>query len=147
MVWLMMAIVPPFPPLLPPLLTEQLFHLVVSGYQAHCKSVEVLKQRGMDIYWTFLLDHAPLRLDVEDALRQKICELRACGCDVQTDIHVCDVQTCTAFNCKCCCLGRPLAKLLHHKLLLGQSRSFSKLLRQKGFEASHTAPSSSVYAS
>ena len=52
----------------------QLFHLVASSYQNHCKSIDILKQRGMDIYWTFFLEQSPLPLEVEQGTRQRICK-------------------------------------------------------------------------
>ena len=52
----------------------QLFYLVANSYQTHCKGVELLKQRGRDICWTFIEDHAPLQLKLDDAVRQRICE-------------------------------------------------------------------------
>jgi len=36
----------------------QLFYVVATSYQNQCKTTEMLKQRGMDIYWTFLLDNS-----------------------------------------------------------------------------------------
>ena len=36
--------------------------------------MELLKQRGMDIYWTFFLEQSPLPLDVEQGAKDKICE-------------------------------------------------------------------------
>lgn len=73
------------PPLLPPpsckkrtyclSLSPQLFYLIASSYQAQCKTVEMLRQRGLDIYWTFFLDHAPLQLaSVDEAIKLRICK-------------------------------------------------------------------------
>lgn len=53
----------------------QLFYLVANSYQAHCKTLEMLKQRGKDICWTFIADRSPLQLKVDEAVRQRICEL------------------------------------------------------------------------
>lgn len=56
----------------PFLLILQLFYLVASSYQMYCNSVELLRQRGMDIYWTFFLDHSPLELGVDEGIKQRI---------------------------------------------------------------------------
>ena len=52
----------------------QLFYLVANSYQTNCKGVELLKQRGRDICWTFIADYAPLQLELDDAVKQRICE-------------------------------------------------------------------------
>ena len=54
---------------------SQLFYLVANSYQTHCKGVELLKQRGKDICWTFIADHAPLQLKLEETVKHRICEL------------------------------------------------------------------------
>ena len=64
----------------------QLFYLVANSYQTNCKGVELLKQRGRDICWTFITDHAPLQLELDDAVKQRICEfgiwIHVCSCSV-----------------------------------------------------------------
>lgn len=53
----------------------QLFYLVTSSYQNNLGgSVELLKSRGMDIFWTFFLDESPLPLEAEKGAKEKMCE-------------------------------------------------------------------------
>ena len=82
----------------------QLFYVVATSYQTQCKTADMLKQRGMDIYWTFLLDSAvcvcvwcvcvcacvcvcvcvcdvifhylqPLHIEVEEGMKARLCKL------------------------------------------------------------------------
>jgi len=56
----------------------QLFYLVASSYQANCKTVEMLKHRGRDIYWTFFTENAPLQLHVDEAITSRISKYMQC---------------------------------------------------------------------
>ncbi|CAI8027711.1 Rho guanine nucleotide exchange factor 12 [Geodia barretti] len=47
-----------------------LFYLVSLSYQNHCKTAD-LRQRGMDIFWTFFTDEAPLPVDVDSAIMSR----------------------------------------------------------------------------
>ena len=57
----------------------QLFYLVANSYQSQCKGVELLKQRGRDICWTFISDHAPLHLKLKESVKQRICKSSVCS--------------------------------------------------------------------
>lgn len=52
----------------------QLFYLVASSYQVHCKTLEMLRQRGADIYWSFFTDQAPLHLPVDEGIKTRISQ-------------------------------------------------------------------------
>jgi hypothetical protein len=47
-----------------------LFYLVSLSYQNHCKIAD-LRQRGMDIFWTFFTDQAPLPVDVDSTIMSR----------------------------------------------------------------------------
>ena len=67
----------------------QLFYLVANSYQTQCKTVEMLRQRGRDICWTFIMDHSPLQLKLDDSVRQRICKPNPLPWNVySTSVHV-----------------------------------------------------------